>query len=55
MKKILLFITCIISSQIYSNEIPFLLVENIDELPTGKEIYLYEDQNQQETIETIKN
>jgi class 3 adenylate cyclase len=54
MKKIIFFTAFFWYTFLNANTIVPVLVENFHELYIGKELYLYEDKNQQETIDTIK-
>ncbi|MCX7811873.1 MAG: hypothetical protein N2247_13300, partial [Leptospiraceae bacterium] len=54
MKKIIFFTAFFWYTFLNANTIAPVLVENFHELYIGKELYLYEDKNQQETIDTIK-
>jgi hypothetical protein len=54
MKKIIFFTAFFWYTFLNANTIAPILVENFHELYIGKELYLYEDKNQQETIDTIK-
>jgi class 3 adenylate cyclase len=54
MKKIIFFTALFWYTFLNANTIAPVFVENFHELYIGKELYLYEDKNQQETIDTIK-